>query len=169
MRTYDDIANAGAIKLASTEASLHSCTTRLIEKLRKDPGELIEPAEAFIRQFNSIKTNSALATALKTFGKYTGASLALSSFKKGKMCNKKGTAIKVQPAAVSRRSTVLGGRRCLHTGRKVKDTCDSEIKKRKVADSSQLMPKKKPRKAPHSLSQCVANNEGIGQNQYSKW
>lgn len=165
----DDIVNAGAIKLASTEASLHSCTTRLIEKLRKDPGELIEPAEAFIRQFNSIKTNSALATALKTFGKYTGASLALSSFKKGKMCNKKGTAIKVQPAAVSRRSTVLGGRRCLHTGRKVKDTCDSEIKKRKVADSSQLMPKKKPRKAPHSLSQCVANNEGIGQNKYSKW
>ncbi|KAK8380679.1 hypothetical protein O3P69_007951 [Scylla paramamosain] len=34
----DDITNAGAIILASTEASLHSCTTRLIEKLRKDPG-----------------------------------------------------------------------------------------------------------------------------------
>ncbi|MPC93073.1 hypothetical protein E2C01_088189 [Portunus trituberculatus] len=113
----DDTTNAGAIRLTSTEASLHSCTTRLIEKLRKDPGELTEPAEAFIRQLNSIKTNFALATALKTFGKYTGASLALSSFKKGKMCNKKGTAIKVQHAAVSRRSTVFGGKRCLHTGR----------------------------------------------------
>lgn len=96
----DDTTNTGTIRLASMEASLHSCTTRLIEKLRKDPGELTEPAEAFIRQFNSIKTNSALATALNTFGRYTGASLALSSFKRGKTCNTKGTAIKVQPAAV---------------------------------------------------------------------
>lgn len=82
------------------------------------------------------KTNSELVGALKTFEKYTGASLALSSSKKSKLCQKKGTAIKFQPAGFSHRSTTLGGRRCLHTGRKVKDTCGSDLKKRRVADSS---------------------------------
>ena len=33
----DDTTNAGAIRLASTEASLHSCTTRLKEKVKKRP------------------------------------------------------------------------------------------------------------------------------------
>eukprot|EP00057_Strongylocentrotus_purpuratus_P017237 XP_011671711.1 PREDICTED: uncharacterized protein LOC105441859 [Strongylocentrotus purpuratus] len=151
-------------KLASLEAAINDCASQLIAKLKRDPEELSEPVESYVKQFNSLKTNSALVGALKNFGKYTGASLDMTSSKKKKQARRKGVAIKVQPAAVSRRKTVLGGRRCLHTGRKLR-----ELKKRKTVDSSQLIPKKKPRKAPHSLSQCVTNNEGIGQNKSSKW
>ena len=160
-------------RLASLEAAVNDCASRLIAALRRDPEEISAPVETFVKQFNSLETNSALVGALTTFGKTenTGASLVVDMFssKKKKRGRRKQVAIKVQPAAVSPRKTVLGGPSCLHTGQKVEDVCDHKLKKRKTVESCQLIPKKKPRKAPHSLSQCVTNNEGIGQNNSSKW
>ena len=75
----EEYASATEQKLSSLEVSLHSCTTRLIKMLKKDPEEYFEPVEAYIKQFDSLKTNTAFVGALKTFGKYTGAALALSS------------------------------------------------------------------------------------------
>ena len=108
--------DGGEPPCTSLEAAVNDCASQLIAKLRIDPEELSEPVETFVKQFNSLKTNSALVGALKTFGKYTGASLDMSSSKKMKQGRRKGVAIKVQPTAVSPRKTVLGGRRCLHTG-----------------------------------------------------
>ncbi|KAG1662450.1 hypothetical protein GQR58_020947 [Nymphon striatum] len=121
---------ASVDKIATLESALNECTSHLITMLKQDPEEFSEPIEAYLKQFNSLKTNSAFVSALKTFGKYTGAAPALSNSKKSKLCRKMGTSIKVQPTAVSRRTTVVGGRRCVHTGRKVTDTCDTDSKKR---------------------------------------
>ncbi|PIK61737.1 hypothetical protein BSL78_01291 [Apostichopus japonicus] len=71
-------------KLASLETAVNDCASQLIAMLRCDPEELSEPVESFVKQFNSLKTNSALVGALKTFGKYTGASLDMTSSKKMK-------------------------------------------------------------------------------------
>ena len=52
-------------KLASLEAAVNDCASQLIAKLRRDPEEISEP---YVKQFNSLKTNSALFGALKTSG-----------------------------------------------------------------------------------------------------
>ena len=97
-------------------------TDSLISILRKNPTELSDAVKSFVKNFEVLKTNSATVSALKTFGKYTGVAEPLSSRKragsgKSSLPRKHGQMIKVQPTAVSRRlnTTVVGGRRCLHT------------------------------------------------------
>ena len=155
-------------KVDTLVEGLHDTASVLTEMLKKNPVVFSDLVASFLKQFQVLKTESAVVSALKTFGKYTGVALSLSEIKKNKQLKRKGTQIKVQPAAISRRTTVLGGRRCLHTGRKVRDAC--QVKKPPLTTSnSQLMPKKRPRRAPHSFGQCVANKENIEKNKSSKW
>ena len=84
------------------------------------------------------------------------------------MMKRRGKMIKVQPTAESRQKYVLGGRRCLQTGRKPGQS-SAEYKTKNVGASRGLCLKRKKRKAPHSLSRCVENNENIGKSHSSKW
>lgn len=43
-----------------------------------NPVEMAGPVETYIRQFDNLKTDAAVISALKTFGKYSGAARALS-------------------------------------------------------------------------------------------
>ena len=130
----------------------------LIAKLSDDPDTIGPAIDQFIAQFDNLRTSVATVSALRTFGKYTGAGAALSSSRH----KRHGTQIGVQPTAIARRTTVLGGRRCLHTGRKASK---SEV----MRDRSHLLPKRRPARAPHSLSQCVKSNTSLGKNHSSKW
>ena len=166
--------------LSFLESGIQGVADSLIHALRKNPTELSGAVKAFLKNFGNLKTDSAIVSALKTFGLYTGAAEALTS-KKGtsqlnRLPKRPGQMIKVQPAALSRRtSTAVGGRRCLHTGRKTcaKGKSNSNAKDKLNSNSRDfnchLMPKKRPRRAPHSLSQCVAGNENIGKSHSSKW
>ena len=125
----------------------------LIAKLGDDPDTMGPAIDQFIEQFDNLRTSVATVSALRTFGRYTGAGTALSSSRR----KRHGTQIGVQPTAIARRTTVLGGRRCLHTGRKASK---SEV----LRDRPQLLPKKRPARAPHSLSECVKRNTSLGKN-----
>ena len=114
--------------------------------------------ERMLQQYDCLSL-SARISALNTFGRYTGAASAA-----GFHGRRRRGAIGVQPTAVARRTTVLGGRRCLHSGRKPKEAVAG-----KPRDKSGLMPKRRPARAPHSLSACVAANKAIGTNHAAKW
>ena len=57
-----------------------------------------------------------------------------------------------------------GGRWCLHSGRKSKETTAG-----KPRDKFGLMTKHGPARATHSLSVCVGANKAIGRNNSPKW
>ena len=82
----------------------------------------LQPLEQYLASMEAIKTDSAMVSALSTFGKYnpTGATSATSR-KAGK--------IAVNAAAVCRRTTALGGRRALTAGRKPKAALNSAEKR----------------------------------------
>ena len=146
------------------EDAVNDFASNLITMLRQDPDEFKEPIQVFLKQFQDQKTNAAIISSLKIFGKYTG--VAQSSTKNSKslrMKARKGVMIKVQPIAVSRRSSALGGRRALHTGRK-----RTAQEKSSKEGSVHILPKKRPRRAPHNISQCIRNNENIGKNHSAK-
>ena len=114
--------------------------------------------ERMLQQYACLSL-SARISALNTFGRYTGAASAA-----GFHGRRRRGAIGVQPTAVARRTTVLGGRRCLHSGRKPKEATAGQPK-----GKSDLMPKRRPARAPHSLSACVGANKAIGTNHSAKW
>lgn len=168
----------GRVTNADTAAVLdgvQSVADKLKDIVKLNPEEMIGPAKVFIRQFNTLKSNAAVVSALQTFGKYTGAAEKLSQRKRRKMsllnndrlrC-RRGKMIKVQPTAVSRRKTPLGGRRCLQTGRQPRQSASKcMLNKQSMCI---LAVKRRPRKAPHNLSRCVENNQTIGKSHSSKW
>jgi len=113
-----------------------------------------------------------MSSALVTFGKYSGAAPLVKKNSNPKAHGlsviPRGTMIGVQPAAVARRKYALGGRRSLISGRPCKESVP--LKRRADSDASmpQLLPVKKPKKAPHSLAKCVANTVSLGKTHCSK-
>ena len=61
----------------------------------------------------------------------------------------------------------MGGRQCLITGRPTKQS-RMPLKKRSPNEVQHLLPKKRPRKAPHNLLKCSQNNESVGKSHSAK-
>ncbi|XP_071962543.1 uncharacterized protein [Antedon mediterranea] len=120
----------------------------LKEKEQQHPDIFRDAISCFFDSVNKIKTDAALVSALHTFGKYSGESLMK------KRPRRLGKIIGVQPTAVARRKSSLGGRRSLGSGRPLKQI--------QVNSNPKLMPKKKIRRAPHKLSTCVKTNISLG-------
>lgn len=122
-----------------------------LKKLASQRPDSFGPAlEAFMSNYGSLKTESALVSAMHSFGKYTGTASALTVKKK----LNGGKTIGVQPTAVARRKVALGGRHCSITGRPSKAlSLNSEhsysLLKRKSAFE---VPHSKKNKIPHSIS-----------------
>ena len=84
------------------------------------------------------------------------------------MCRKTEAAIKVQPAKLVVSQQHMGaGDAFVQAGRSKYLRRYKE--KPKVAAGSQMMPRKRSRKASRSLNQCLTNNKGIDRNKSSKW
>lgn len=115
--------------------------------LSQNPDIFTKPLNEFIRSNERLKTETSVVSALHTFGKYNGAAAALSSRKKSL---KGGSNIGVQPTALARRKSSVGGRRCAQTGRPPKNLNDHSYCARKRANDFDL-PCLKKVKQPHSL------------------
>ena len=163
------------VNITAVLDGIQATADKLKDMVQLDPVEMVGPVETYIRQFNGLKTNAAVVSALQTFGKYTGAAESMSQRKrrrlslldKDRLKCRRGTMIKVQPTAVSRRKTPLGGKRCLQTGRKCQQNCWNQ--KARNQESSHFHLQRRRRKASHSLASCVKNNESIGKSHSSKW
>ncbi|XP_058628486.1 uncharacterized protein LOC131538589 isoform X2 [Onychostoma macrolepis] len=140
---------------------LRSMFNDLVDKLQNDE-TFQAPIQSLVSSYESILTDSGLISALSTFGKMRSAAA-----RNIRMQARKGlqmsTQIGVQPTAVARRKTPLGGRRALITGRPPK-RARREHNYGKVKEGSGALPR---RLAPHSLAQCVSTSVSLG-SQHSK-
>jgi hypothetical protein len=59
------------------EAKIRNMAESLIASLRNNPDELSGAVKSYLKNFEELKTDSALVSALKTFGKYTGVAESL--------------------------------------------------------------------------------------------
>ncbi|XP_041479205.1 uncharacterized protein LOC121426864 [Lytechinus variegatus] len=131
-------------------------------KLKEDGDSFRGPLTKFAQQIDKLQTDSALISALVTFGKYSGYAGAKLVKRPGLQTS---TKIGVQPTAVSRRKAALGGRRALITGRPLKISRKehgyAKIKKHSYTVKRGVLPSN-DRPATHSLSHCVASNVALG-------
>ncbi|XP_064622685.1 uncharacterized protein LOC135484914 [Lineus longissimus] len=144
--------------------------SKLATKVEHDPDTFKPAVKTFIKSASKLQTDSALISALNTFGKYSGLSHVINNNKK-KMRIAGMKQIGVQPTAIARRKRAsLGGRKCLSSGRLTKLSGVSEHgytkqpEKRKATLDIRggiLPPKKKPA-APHNISVCVSRNQSLG-------
>lgn len=138
------------------EKNIDEISTILKQKTNTNPDMFREPLKSFSENLKNCKTEASLISALTTFGKYSGAAIS--------RVNHSGKIIGVQPGAVARRKTALGGRRSLGNGRPVKRPL-SDIQNENVM----LLPIKSRKKAPHQLSVCVDKNITLGRNHSLKF
>lgn len=135
---------------------LRSMFNDLVDKLQKDE-TFQAPIQSLVSSYESHLTDSGLISALSTFGKMRSA--AASNIR---MQPRKGlqmsSQIGVQPTAVARRKTPLGGRRVLITGRPPK-RARREHNYEKVKEGSGALLR---RLAPHSPAQCVSTCVSLG-------
>ncbi|KAK3889774.1 hypothetical protein Pcinc_006335 [Petrolisthes cinctipes] len=99
-------------EISQIENTIHEIHRILKLRVKSNPSMFLEPLASFLQGLKNLKTKASIVSALFTFGKYSGASLSCQ--------NHSGKLIVVQPAAVARRKTALGGRRSLGCGRPVK-------------------------------------------------
>ncbi|XP_071512007.1 uncharacterized protein [Diadema antillarum] len=124
-------------------------------KLQEDEESFHTPLTKFVERFEQITTDSALVSALSTFGKYSGDSLSKKARHFSQQAMLTSTKIGIHPTAVSRRKTAVGGRRALITGRPVKGTQNEHGYARHKGSIKRGVLPRSQRPAPHSLSQCV--------------
>ncbi|CAL8334539.1 unnamed protein product [Arctogadus glacialis] len=108
------------------------------------------PMDKMLASYDRMTTDSQLISALATFGRQSApaGSVAWRMARRGMQASMK---IGVQPTAVARRKTPLGGRPALFTGRPTKSSRREHNYGRAKGNS---LPK---RPAPHSISQCVTD------------
>ncbi|KAL3266211.1 hypothetical protein HHI36_010393 [Cryptolaemus montrouzieri] len=116
------------VNVYNIKNQLRDMFTQLMDKFENAPEEYQKPISAFIRNFNSCKTDSSLKSALNTFGKYSESALPLKKRGNGTQGVR---FIRIQPTALSRRNTKLKGRRVLQSGRlaetqQISDHCYSK-------------------------------------------
>lgn len=149
-------------------SELNDIVNNIMVKYENNNKEYEKPISQFIKNFNSCKTDSSLISALHTFGKYCGAGEPL--IKRGKN-TQGGNTIGVQPTALSRRKTKLGGRKALQSGRPPKrlrltDHCYSKaVDVQKTLGISET---NKKLAAPHSLQHCIDMNKSLGKTHSKK-
>ena len=140
-----------------------ACFESLKQKLLSNPSYFAKPAKTFLTTFTNICTDSAMVSALSSFGKYTGVSKA-AGFSNGVRGLSAIKRIGVQPTALARRKRAFGGKKQATLGCPPKEV-KSSGKGKDLALS--LLPKRKP-KAPHNLAQCVDRNVQLGKNHSAK-
>ncbi|KAJ1526610.1 hypothetical protein ONE63_008196 [Megalurothrips usitatus] len=159
----DDILN-------ETKDALRATMENYIQLLSDDPQTFLEPMGVFIKQ-NRLLCNSqaGLVSALHCFGKNGGA--PAHGFKK-----RKGRDIPVQPTAVARRTTYLGGTKRQFTGQPpnamrsnvLEDTSDHTygvtvtMKRKPHEPVWSSLPKRSRMPATHRLARCVESSQNIG-------
>ncbi|XP_064631784.1 uncharacterized protein LOC135489974 isoform X2 [Lineus longissimus] len=114
------------------------------ERYRANPEYFEKPLRTFVRQAESLTTNSALVSALVCFGKYSGAGTAMGKRKVKGMVSCK--TIGVQPTALARRKVMGGTKHRLGSGRPCKLDGKENVKPKKrkqvvVPLSSQVLPR----------------------------
>ncbi|XP_063971450.1 uncharacterized protein LOC135158094, partial [Lytechinus pictus] len=129
---------------------LHKAFLALQQSYIGDKEFLGGPVQKFTKKLLELNsgTNTALASALHCFGRYSGVAGALGKKRKSLVSMKK---IGVQPMALARRKMVAGGRHRIGAGRPSKD-CFTR-RKETVPFSSQHMPTCR-RKAQHNIREC---------------
>ncbi|KAK3919949.1 Cleft lip and palate transmembrane protein 1-like protein [Frankliniella fusca] len=156
--------------LNETKDALRAIMENYIQLLSDDPQTFHEPMGVFIKQ-NKLLGNShaGLVSALHCFGKNSGP--PAHGFKK-----RKGRDIPVQPTAVARRTTYLGGTKRQFTGRPLnamrsnvlEDTSDhtygvtSTTKRKPHEPVWSSLPKRTRMPATHRLARCVESSQNIG-------
>lgn len=108
-----------------------------------------------------VSTESALASAMHTFGKYSGVKAATRRAAKQLLRRSHKTVIGVQPTAPARRKLLLSGRKKLNVGRPAGVKGPPRELSHHDYTSFGVLPKRK-RKAPHNLDQCVYDNKFLG-------
>ena len=141
------------------DENLLSCIQASFNKItdmyKQAPGSLGPSIQAFCRQTEQITTISGMQSALMTFGKYSGAGVRMTSGKR----------IGVQPTAIARRKTAVGGRRRLHVGRIPHSSWAPEHGYCQTRVGRHAMPK---RRAPHSLANAVATLGAVARTHSAK-
>lgn len=126
---------------------------RIHEVARQNPDVLLDAYDAFLGTLQSLSTPNAIASAMHTFGKYSGG---------GKRAGKRLSCISVQSTAIARRKKVLRGKHPGEAGRPRK----SAVVIQNMHDYS--MPSRKQNQpASHALAKCVSRNTSLG-NSHSK-
>lgn len=119
-----------------------------------------KPLWTFVKQAKSLKTNSALESALQCFGKYSEVATTLGKRKKGKQSLSSCKSLGVQPTALARRKVAPSGQ---PTKQSKEQSEKSGFKM--VPFSSKVLPRQK---ALHSISACVKRNEALGKTYSAK-
>ncbi|CAL9690696.1 unnamed protein product [Knipowitschia caucasica] len=141
----------------------------LMNKVKHDPVTFLPAVKDFLVSSHNLRTDSALISALHTFGKYSGAGSVINRKHKSRLAGLKH--IGVQPTAVARRKkAALGGRKCVTSGRPTKRSFVVEhgytkaaFKRKATVDlKCGLLPPKQKFAAPHNLSECVNTNQSLG-------
>lgn len=138
----------------NTIEELKNVFANLEARVVKDPATFEAPIKKFVELFNNVKSDSHLISALHTFGKYNGVLPMKKNVQGGKN-------IGVQPTALARRKSRLGGRNPIRSGRPTKAARrEHPYAKQRNSLGAQLQNQKK--KAPHSLSYCHQQNISLG-------
>lgn len=115
---------------------------RMTKKLEEDPENFTAASRAFL-DISSKMNDSSILSALHCFGKVP--QVKARYLQSSKM-------IGVQPTAIARRKSALGGRRALIPGRPPK--CSRK--------EHQYAKENRKKSAPHSLAKCVDDNTCLG-------
>jgi len=160
-----DVAAPDAAESAVLLSRFDSVCDKIKAMYAHDPLSFARALQSFCKQGESICTPSAMLTALHSFGKYSGAAVAVS--KKRHLVGLK--TIGVQPTAVARRRMPVGGRRRVHMGRPAKrarvDDHGYCVARQRTGVNRQVWRK---RSAPHSLSDAVSNVQTLGRTHVAK-
>jgi len=149
-----------SVQVADAVGHLTRISDTLAHKVQQEPTTYLAGCQAFVRNFDSIRTTSGLLSALHGFGKYSGAATSMVAGRKRRkaiaFANKR---IGVQPTAIARRSMKCFGRRAAGAGRPSKLTRASEHGYNKVrAQSGHAGIPARKTAAPHNLQECVGQN-----------
>ncbi|XP_072050227.1 uncharacterized protein [Amphiura filiformis] len=166
-----------AANVTDAKAKFAGICDGILDKIDLYPDVFLPAVQAMVKQCDNILTDSHLASALHSFGKYSGAAAALR--KRGAKAKKvavkrlqlRGTTmIGVQPTAAARRQPHMGrGGSRLGSGRPCKASHTTEHGYASQTMTASLLPiPRRKRPAPHSLSHCVSKNISLGKTHSTK-
>ncbi|XP_056151032.1 uncharacterized protein LOC130125479 [Lampris incognitus] len=147
--TSSSVAGTSTSDTEDLKRQLDDFVGDLKRKLEEDES-YSAPVKAFLSTFSKLHTDSAIQSALFSIGKAPQAQPMGRKRPRGFLQTT--TTIGVQPTAVRRRKTPLGGRRSLGAGRPPKSS--------KKEHGYHKKGRAKP--APHNLSFCVQENSALG-------
>lgn len=159
------------------KGSLKQMFESMADKLDLYPDVFRPAVQKMVANYQKIKTDSQLTSAMHTFGKFAGV-MALQQRGAGarkaakKRIQMKGVGrIPIQPTSAARRLAHMGrGASRLHSGRPKKSPHSQVNSHSESQPQRGVLPARKRRKvrAPHNLSQVVSSNQSLGRTHSSK-